>query len=170
MYVWDYNETAYSDSGNYSKAQKRLVWYIYDGIRADCLFECGNELCAYFMSGTQGVFSAFRDTGLDFGKRIDVCFESGDVNFSNPTSLKEVKSVYAELVNSENREVYFTARSDAGAYFRKKLSVRRSGDYQGAGLNLPQTKTRRFSFGIDASGKIGLKSVTLSYIMSDGKI
>lgn len=163
IYIWDYNERAYSDSGNYSASQKKLVWYIYDGISADCLFEGAGELCAYCSDAEKGV-SVFRKGEGDFGQNISSWLEIGSIDFSQPTEQKKVCAVRLEFSGEVKEPVILTTFADGEKYFKCSLGVVRKGEKScELGAHLPNKKLKRFGMKLEFCGQVSLKSITLEW-------
>ncbi len=160
MYVWDYNKKTYSDNGNYSSAQSKLVWYIYTDIYAECIFESGNSLCAYSSDADKGVSVFCEGDGNEVYVFADL--KSDEYDFSNPYDLKRVMQMRFEVENCIDPQVTLKVYADGQEYYRCTLSkLMRNGERYEVGAHLPYKKLRRFAYGLEFHGKMTIKSAAM---------
>ena len=88
-YLWDYGRTPYYNYSDYDKAQKRLSWYRWDGIRALCFF-AGRSL----YEGCEGGIAVFCNARDDFGKPYEAYFFSKAFDAGTPCEKKTFMYVY----------------------------------------------------------------------------
>lgn len=72
VYMWDYGLRPYQDSGDLSADQKRLSWWIFDNINANCFFIDGDDM--YYGDRTVGNLSHMIDQFNDFGSSINAIY------------------------------------------------------------------------------------------------
>lgn len=167
MYVWDYGQCAYSDSGNYAKAQKRLEWYLFDGIRYGALFDCGTRLVCLCMNGKTSI-TAFASGMGDFGVPVHSRFESEALDLSYPTRLKAAEKLSLDIKGTDEGNITVGVCSADGEYYRTKLCLQHDmTDSNGVVVSLPKKSVSRFSFFAESDQTpFSLESAAIYYRLS----
>jgi len=165
VYVWDYNECAYSDSGNYAASQSRLVWYVYDGISADCFFELCGKLFTY--DGTEG-FAFFDDIAEDFGRPIESKFRTKPLELVYPYAKKSVTSVVFESGIPQSVNITAKFFHDGEEYYSGGIFAgKENAAYPRYSLRLPKGEMYRFAMELCASGGVfEIRSLCISFRVS----
>ena len=160
IYIWDYDKSAFSDAGSYSKAQNRLIWYMYEGVRGNGFAAWSDRLMIY--STDENTFISFgTDNNKEDGFSSSLLLDETD--FSLPVTKKSI--VGAELVIRADKgtRTVLSLYSDGEKYYsvsinappEKMLPVR---------LSLPAKALYRFSLGIDTyGGGIDINGISVKY-------
>ena len=83
-YIWDYDESSFVDSQNYSQAQRRLKWYVYDSLLGDGFYVVGKSLVSF--TGEDNCFRVYsQNTDCD---GFECVVDSGLLGLSNPFERK----------------------------------------------------------------------------------
>lgn len=157
-YIWDYNASPFYDSGNYSKAQEKLCWYIYENLH-DCVgFEAESRLL--LLDTQQMVFYALSEQE----NRADVAFDvkSRDEDFDAPLNRKYVTDMELMMCADADAQVKLMLYSDGECYFEKQLQVN-NGTPTHIRLSLLYKALYRFSFRICGKGGLKVNNVMLKY-------
>lgn len=157
VYIWDYDSSAFSDYGNYGTSQKKLAWYIYDGICAQNFYEKNGEL--FFLSKNDGKFYGFSN---DSDERVKSEFKSQKIDFSYPFSEKVVQQMQISLKALENTKLELVMYAD-GEMFAKKSIPFKAGEKCLVKIKLPKKKLYDFAFEIDGEGYYEADGFLLKY-------
>ena len=90
-YVWDYALAPYYDSAGKS-AQSRLTWYLFDNIKASCLFTAHREGRLAFVSSYDGGVGAFCEGAGDMGSDLRAHYLTKSYDFGSPELVKCINS------------------------------------------------------------------------------
>ena len=166
MYVWDYGNVPFYESGNYSKAQKRLEWYVNTGISARFLLECGGKLmCACENEGIS--VGVFENTGKDFGVPVHWCYQSEKLAFGYPTLLKTPEKLVLGVKNAFSGRMKISVGDENENYFNTEIYVdANDGRYNRIALTLPKKRVRKMYFRLEGDMPVQLYSVAIYYRMS----
>jgi len=99
QYVLDYSRCAFTSSGDYSKGQGRLIWYILEGGRADGVFCFGSSLI--MLCGNEGkLYLSKKGHNLNSEKNGILPWEfiTAKTDFSLPMKKKYASSVTLDAV------------------------------------------------------------------------
>jgi len=167
VYVWDYGECAYSDSGNYAKAQKRLNWYLFDGVKSRLLFDCGGKL-AGVLTNERAAVSVFENTGYDFGIPIHSMYKSSLLDLSYPSQMKTAEKARLNLSSGCEGKISFAVCDSDKEYYHTKFCLNHDTAHEGGiAVKLPKKNVRRLSFTIESNeSPFSLESVAIYYRMS----
>ena len=88
VYMWDYGLRPYIDSGDFSADQKRLSWWMFDNINANCFFVDGDDM--YYGDRTVGNLSHMVEQLNDFGSAITARYRIPLRDFGASDWLKNV--------------------------------------------------------------------------------
>jgi len=166
MYVWDYGNVPFYDSGNYSKAQKRLEWYVNTGIRARFLLECGGKLmCTYENEGIS--VGVFENTGKDFGIPVHWCYQSEKLAFGYSTLFKTPEKLVLGVKNAFSGRMKISVGDENGNYFNTEIYVdANDGRYNRIVLTLPKKRVRKMYFRLEGDMPVQLYSAAVYYRMA----
>ncbi len=167
VYVWDYGECAYSDGGNYSKSQKRLEWYFFDGIKSGLLYDCGGTLVGVHKASGTAV-SVFENTGCDFGIPVHSVYKSSLLDLSYPAQLKIADKIRLNIVSGNEGKIGFAVCDTDKEYYRIPFCLKHdTADEQGITLRLPKKSVRKLSFVVESEQTpFSLESAAIYYKMS----
>lgn len=149
VYIWDYDKSAFRDSASYAASQGRLIWYMYENMSCDSLFELSGKLLAFSKDGhTFGVF--------DEDSKNDVMsfFSSGKIDVSGSHDKKHITGMEMILYAYGDGKIDFTFYADGQEYCKKQMNVL-SGKTMHIKLRLP-AKTL-YSFGFDVLAHTGVR-------------
>jgi len=113
VYMWDYGFTPYVDTDDLYEDQKRLSWWYFDNVNANCFFQIGNLL--YYGDRTVGNIALFIATFRDFATAIDAYYRIPLRDFGLPTLLKTVRKLAITGRTDTNTEInikYITNTGD----------------------------------------------------------
>lgn len=166
VYIWDYGNTPFYDSGNYSKAQKRLEWYVNTGIRTRFLLECGGKmLCVYEKDGT-GI-GVYENTGKDGDVPVYWCYQSEKLSFGHPTLLKTPEKLVLGIKNEFSGRMSIEIGDENGNYFNTEIYVdANDGRYNRIALTLPKKRVSKMYFRLEGDMPVQLYSAAIYYRMS----
>lgn len=166
MYVWDYGNVPFYDSGNYSKAQKRLEWYVNTGVRARFLLECGGKLmCTYENEGIS--VGVFENTGKDFGIPVHWCYQSEKLAFGYSTLFKTPEKLVLGVKNAFSGRMKISVGDENGNYFNTEIYVdANDGRYNRIALTLPKKRVRKMYFRLEGDMPVQLYSAAIYYRMA----
>ena len=166
MYVWDYGNAPFYDSGNYSKAQKRLEWYVNTGVRARFLLECGGKLmCTYENEGIS--VGVFENTGKDFGVPVHWCYQSEKLAFGYSTLFKTPEKLVLGVKNAFSGRMKISVGDENGNYFNTEIYVdANDGTYNRIVLTLPKKRVRKMYFRLEGDMPVQLYSAAVYYRMA----
>lgn len=157
-YIWDYDESGFVDTGNYSKAQERLIWYIYDGISGEVFFETRSGLACITKHNVQ--LYGF-DKSMD--KSDVVCrYVSGIVSEMYPFSKKFVTDVSLMLKKNVNSAYTLSLYADGKKYYEVVLPQGQGGKEKII-LKLPKKELYGFGYEISGSGEIEIEHMLFDY-------
>ncbi len=91
VYMWDYGLRPYVDSGDLAADQKRLSWWIFNNVNANCFISDGDDL--YYGSRTVGNFSHFINQFNDFGSAISSVYRVPLRDFGINDWYKTIKTM-----------------------------------------------------------------------------
>lgn len=158
-YIWDYNKTSFAEYNNYSKAQERLCWYIYDGIYGDMLYEESGRLIS--LCRETGDFYEFCDEGNV--SQTEFCIRSHDENFGSDFSQKLVTEIEITAAAEAAKDVKLVLYADGERYYERNLLFA-DGKETLHKILLPSKKLYRFSYELCGKGNISLKAARLGII------
>ena len=163
VYIWDYDTTAFHDSGNYGKAQERLCWYTYDGINGDGFIGLGGYLFA--LSENDGV----KLYCLGNGENDDAAhvFESGISECFLPETRKHITEMDIRLCRYDDRDIVLSLYSDTEKYFEMILPKRKK-EREKIRIKLPRKAVYGFGFSLMSQGKFEISSVSATYFEING--
>ncbi len=167
VYVWDYGECAYSDSGNYAKAQKRLEWYFFDGIKSGLLFDCRGTLVGVHKSEGTAI-SVFENTGYDFGIPVHSIYKSSLLDLSYPAQLKVAQKIRLNILSGNEGKISFGVCDSDNEYYRVPFCIKHdTADGKGITVKLPKKSVRRLSFVVESDDTpFSLESAAIYYRLS----
>ncbi len=167
VYVWDYGECAYSDSGNYAKAQKRLNWYLFDGVKSRLIFDCGGKLVGVHTNEGTAI-SVFENTGYDFGIPVHSVYKSSLLDLSYPSQMKTAEKARLNLSSGCEGKISFAVCDSDKEYYHTKFCLKHDTAHEGGiAVKLPKKNVRRLSFTIESNeSPFSLESVAIYYRMS----
>lgn len=157
-YIWDYNASPFHDSGNYSKAQEKLCWYIYDDMHEGFYFESGINLVV--LDKTDMSFYVLSDKGTKSDINFDV--KSRDECFEAPLNKKYVTDMELSVCADVDAQVKLLLYSDGEGYFEKQLFVN-NGKTTHVVISLPHKALYRFAFRLYGNGAVKVNHVMLKY-------
>lgn len=157
-YIWDYNSSPFYDSGNYSKAQEKLCWYMYEDMHEGYYFETESSLVVLDMMDM--AFYVLSDAE----EKTDVSFDikSREECFDVPLNKKYVTDMEFLLSADVDAQVRLLLYSDGECYFEKQLDVG-NGKLTHVKLSLAQKALYRFAFRLCGKGGIKINNVMLKY-------
>lgn len=168
MYIWDYGKTPFYDNGSYIASQKRLCWYIYDGMRDSYIFPCQRQLMC--MQKQEDVLNIYVFDENHKGEKINSVYESPLFDMSSPYLYKIPSEIILDLKGEKDTVVTVTALSDKKPYYEISFCPENFGENsRGAVIKLPRKRTKAFSYRISAVGYYSLSGVSLKYVL-DPKI
>lgn len=157
VYIWDYDSSAFSDYGNYGSSQRKLVWYIYDGICVQNFYVKNDEL--FFLREGDGKFYGFSHAD---GESVKSKVRSQNLDFSYPFSQKTVKQMQIGLTAQKDTEINLIMYAD-GEKFAQKSIPHLSEKKSLVKIKLPKKRLRKFSFEICADDYYEVDAVLLKY-------
>ena len=158
-YIWDYNKASFAEYNNYSKAQERLCWYIYDGVYGDMLYEESGRLIS--LCRETGDFYEFCDEGNV--SQTEFCIRSHDENFGSDFSQKLVTEIEITAAADAAKDVKLVLYADGERYYERNLLFA-DGKETLHKILLPSKKLYRFSYELCGKGNISLKAARLGII------
>ncbi len=112
VFLWDYADSPYSYSGGSVNSERKLSWYIFDGIKANAFFSDSGKL--YSVSSESPRVISFEDTADDFGDPIDAYWHSSEMLLGKENKLKAVEKLWYTLPPGTqcamDAEYFFTER------------------------------------------------------------
>lgn len=122
-YLWDYEQTPYYNYADYEKAQRRLAWYRFGGIRANVFCSDGETL---YCGSDEGIVR-FGKNKNDFGRQYPAYFTSKAFDLRHPDTLKTFLRVYPSFasegnikadvtIGNERRDDFCTRRFDIKSF------------------------------------------------------
>ncbi len=164
LYIWDYGKTPFYDSGSYITSQKRLCWYIYDGMKDSYIFPCRRQLLCMKRQGEEINFYVFDEN--DKSEKIQSVYESPLFDMSNPSLYKIPSDIILDLRGEKDTVVTVTVLSDKNPYYEISFCPEKFGqNSRGAVIKLPKKRMKAFSFRISAVGYYSLSGVSLKYVL-----
>ncbi len=123
VYLWDYEQTPYTNYADYEKAQRRLAWYVFDGIEAND-FCVDNGLCYASQSG----IVKFTKNKNDFGNAYDAYYYSKAFDLGAPNIKKTFMELYPSFRGEGNVKATVTVGSEkSDEYFSRVVDIRSFG-------------------------------------------
>ena len=160
-YIWDYNASGFVDYGNYSVAQERLVWYMYDGISGDIFFETKDGLTSFTKKDAEfHVFDAK-------GEKTDVScrYVSGVIEEMFPFVKKIVTGISMMIYTEKNSNYSISLFADGQKYYEAALTKYGKECKQKIKLKLPAKDLYGFSFEICGNGGIEIEQMLFDFIV-----
>ena len=108
VYSWNYGVSPYSYSGNSVEDSKRLAWFYYENIPANCFIKVGEE--TYYARHNRLVH--FEDNLTDFGEPIKAHYETPALNFDRIDYLKTVSKMFVSVRGDRASRIYCTYKYD----------------------------------------------------------
>lgn len=130
VFLWDYEQTPYTNYSDYEKAQRRLAWYAFDGIDA-------NDFCAdgdLYYASDNGIVQ-FTKNKNDFDGAFEAYFTSKAFDLNNPN----VKKTFMEL--------YPSFRSDGDVKATVRVGNEKTDNYMSRGVDIRSFDWDDFSWG-----------------------
>ena len=153
-YIWDYDISAFSESGNYAKAQERLVWYLYDGLFGDIFFESPMGLSSLSCENCE--LYTFDE---DFERKDVFCrYVSGEISRLNPTVRKYITEISFIMKKKSDAVYNLSAYSDGEKYYEVALQGL-SDRKEKVKFRLPSRALYGFGFEISGVGEIEIEQV-----------
>ncbi len=162
MYVWDYDAMNYSDSGNYAKAQGKLIWYIFDGIKAKVLFSLGTKLLSCG-TGKDSEFAVFTNDGKDFGTLIRSEFTSKALDFDVPYAKKDVSSLEITVGEAKPSDILAYFFGNGKQYYSADGKLSEKNKNGRRKWRIPSQRHSRFAFKIVCDGLFSLHDICIDY-------
>ena len=157
-YIWDYNTSPFYDSGNYSKAQERLCWYMYEDVHNGFYYETKVGLCV--LDTDNMTLYALSDEAAKSDISFDI--KSRQECFNAPLSRKYVTDIELMISSAEDTQATLMLYSDGECYFEKLLEAG-SGKPTHMRLSLVKKALYRFSFRLCGKGMVKINNVKLKY-------
>lgn len=157
MYIWNYDRAPFSEYGNYSKAQQKLEWYIYDGIYGDELYNLNGKLTLFDYENV--CFYIFEKQSSDIQSSF---MKSGRMDFSALTSPKFVTDMEFIISGAAEAEIFLSLYGDGVKYFESSFSPD-NGKRSLIKLKLPQKMLYDFGFEIAGKGGFEIEGITVGY-------
>lgn len=160
IYIWDYDKSAFSESGSYSKAQNRLIWYMYEGIRGSGFAFSADRLMIYSLE--ENTFLSFgADCKKEDGFSSRILFDETD--FLLPATKKSITGAELVIRADKGARTVLSLYSDGEKYYSVSINASREKAFP-VRLNLPAKALYRFSLGIDTTGGgIELCAIRIKY-------
>lgn len=164
LYIWDYGKTPFYDSGSYITSQKRLCWYIYDGMRDSYILPCQRQLLCVQNQDEKINFYVFDKN--DKSEKIQSVYNSPVFDMSNKSLYKIPSDIILDLKGEKDTVVTVTAFAEKKPYYEINFCPENFGENsRGAVIKLPSKRLRSFSFTISAVGYYSLSGVSLRYAL-----
>ena len=123
VYLWDYEQTPYTNYADYEKAQRRLAWYVFDGIDANDFCYC-DGLCYASSSG----IVKFTKNKNDFGRAYDAYYYSKAFDLGAPNKKKTFMELYPSFRGEGNVKATVSVGSEKNDnYFSREVDIRSFG-------------------------------------------
>lgn len=156
-YIWDYDTSSFTDSGNYAKAQERLTWYIYDGLYPGAFFETESGLMSF--DREQKLFYAFSD---DTREGFTWSILSGRIDFDDCKGQKYVTDMELVVKSSERAQLILTLYADGEPFFEREFEAA-ANERSRPKIRLPKKKLYDFGFCLSGNGSFSLEDVFIKY-------
>ena len=108
VFLWDYEQTPYTNYSDYEKAQRRLSWYVFDGIDANDFCSAEGEL---YYASANGIVK-FTKNKNDFGNAFDAYYYSKAFDLGCPNIKKTFMELYPSFRGEGNVKATVTVGSD----------------------------------------------------------
>lgn len=108
VYLWDYEQTPYTNYSDYEKAQRRLSWYVFDGIDANDFCNDGDQL--YY--GSNSGIVRFKRKMNDFGNAYNSYYYSKAFDLGCPNVYKTFMELYPSFIGDGNVKAVVSVGSD----------------------------------------------------------
>lgn len=120
VYLWDYEQTPYTNYSDYEKAQRRLAWYVFDGINANDFCNDGGEL---YYGSDSGIIKFIRKMN-DFGNAYNSYYYSKAFDLGCPNIKKTFMELYPSFIGDGNVKAVVTVGSDKkDEHIRREIDV-----------------------------------------------
>ena len=123
VYLWDYEQTPYTNYSDYEKAQRRLAWYVFNGIDA-------NDFCVdggLYYASNRGIVK-FTKNKNDFGKAYDSYYYSKAFDLGAPNVKKTFMELYPSFRGEGNVKAIVTVGSEKkDDHFSRDVDIRSFG-------------------------------------------
>lgn len=113
VWAWDYSITPFVNSGDQYNDQRRLAWFPFDTINANCFFGVDQDL--YYGDRTLGQFIHFINSYKDFGNSINAYWKSKLLDFDKFDWTKVVLEIRARTKSDTYTTVTSTYFWDDGS-------------------------------------------------------
>lgn len=157
-YIWDYDASGFSGSTNYSRAQERLAWYIYDGIRGSFFAQADRRLVSIEESDAK--LHVFEPGIAD--ENCTGMFYSGNIKSLGFGQRKHVCTMGIKLCRKDNCDAVLSLFGDGEKYYETSLP-RTNREKERIVLRLPRKALYDFGFSISASGEYEIEDITFDY-------
>ena len=170
VYVWDYGRTAYYETGDYFKAQRRLAFFKFDGF-GSCkkIFSLAGSL--YFFTADENSLllrydkQACVDSHPDGHKTESYC-ATKEFDFDLPFCKKKLEYIVFEAERYGEGTVKVTLFADGKEYYSKDIKAEK--DSQKFKLKLPAYPADLFKVKFEISGgRMSLSSISFAYLPTD---
>lgn len=158
-YIWDYDEAGFSGSSNYSRAEERLKWYVYDGILGSEFVEVDRSLLSF--DETDGVRIFWFNEDVKESDCEGVFYSGNSVLFA-PKKRKHVYSMSIKLSRSENCDITLGFFGDGEKYYETKLPKCKK-NKEKIIMKLPKKALYDFAFSIKACGEYEIQDIAFGY-------
>ncbi len=150
IFVLDLGYAPYASSSDSLKAEKRLCWTEWTGIRADIIFSVGKRLYIIDCSGETNVIKAETD-GIKLASAYVLRPMSLDFNF--PHENKIVERIMMEFRCAGKNVVNVKVFADGKEYYSRSVDIEPGDDgCASLYLNLPKAFMKRFDYEISGDG------------------
>lgn len=157
-YIWDYDKSTFSDSGNYRKSQERLIWYMYDGLVSDMYFDYGTRLLS--LDRTEICFYSFGDgDGIAVSGRM----RSESLDFGYVRNMKFVTDMELVIRSPQNTQIVLTFYADGQKYFERCVNIGEDRSIRPK-IRLPKIKLFSFDFEISCNDNVEIGDIFIKYM------
>lgn len=170
IYVWDYGRTAYYETGDYFKAQRRLAFFKFNGF-GECkkLFSLGGSLYAFTADENTQLLKYDKEALVDSlpdGHETKSCCTTKEFDFDLPFCKKKLEYIVFGAESYGGGAVTVTLFADGKEYYSKKLHPGKSN--QKFKLKLPQYPADLFKVKFEmCGGRMSLSGISLAYLPVD---
>ncbi len=158
-YIWDYDKSTFSDSGNYKKSQERLIWYMYDGLISDMYFDYGTRLLS--LDTTEIRFYSFGDEDT---MAVSGRMRSGSLDFGYVRNMKFVTDMELVIKSLQNTQIVLSFYADGQKYFEKRVNVGKERSIRPK-IRLPKKKLFSFDFEISSNDTVEIGDIFIKHMI-----